>query len=152
MSENNFKIGDLIIYKNGDSYEIGKIKRLAEDGAFVFYHEGDTAAKTPYDCMYKLINDFTIKNTSLGGEEIEKADKITQYLIKNIFRNDDYYQFHDEETTLELLWYLMEVISSLHNEYYKAINGRYYDYMFHWVNKMNADTIIDDLFKKGERT
>ena len=58
---------ELIIYQNGERFEIGKIKKLTDDGAFVYYHEGDTASKTPYDCMHKIINAFTIKNTSLGG-------------------------------------------------------------------------------------
>ena len=64
---NNFKPGELIIYRNGERYEIGKIKRITNDGAFVWYHEGDTAAKTPFDCMHKLTNAFTVKETSLGG-------------------------------------------------------------------------------------
>lgn len=64
---NEFKSGELIIYRNGERYEIGKIKRVTKDGAFVWYHEGDTAAKTPFDCMYKLVNAYTIKETSLGG-------------------------------------------------------------------------------------
>ena len=42
-----YKEGELIIYRNGDRYEIGKIKRLTETGAFVWYSEGDTAAKPP---------------------------------------------------------------------------------------------------------
>lgn len=62
-----FKEGELIIYTNGDRFEIGKIKRLCDDGAFVYYHEGDTASKTPYDCMHKLINSFCITATILGG-------------------------------------------------------------------------------------
>ncbi len=41
-----YKEGELIIYQNGDSFEIGKIKRLTPTGAFVWYSEGDTAAKT----------------------------------------------------------------------------------------------------------
>ena len=65
----NFKVGELIIYQNGDRYEIGKIKRLCDDGAFVFYHEGSTASKTPYDCMHKLINTYCITETTLGGAE-----------------------------------------------------------------------------------
>ena len=65
----NFKVGELIIYQNGDSYEIGKIKRLCDDGAFVFYHGGSTASKTPYDCMHKLINAYCITETTLGGAE-----------------------------------------------------------------------------------
>lgn len=64
----NYKIGDYIIYVNGDRFEIGRIKSLKDDGAFVCYHEGETVAKTPYDCMHKLVNGFCIKKTSLGGE------------------------------------------------------------------------------------
>lgn len=63
----DFKPGELIIYRNGDRYEIGKIKRITHDGAFVWYHEGDTAAKTPFDCMHKLTNAFVVKETTLGG-------------------------------------------------------------------------------------
>ena len=67
--EHRFQVGDLIIYQNGDKYEIGKIKRITPDGAFVWYHEGDTAAKTPFDCMHPLVNAYTVKKTTLGGGE-----------------------------------------------------------------------------------
>lgn len=63
----DFKEGEYIIYVNGDRYEIGKIKRIVLDGAFVWYHSGDTAAKTPFDCMHKLMNEYVIDKTSLGG-------------------------------------------------------------------------------------
>lgn len=66
--ENNFKIGEYIIYVNGDRFEIGRIKSFSKNGAFVCYHEGETAANTPYDLMHKLINAFTIKETTLGGD------------------------------------------------------------------------------------
>jgi len=62
-----YEAGEYIIYTNGDRYEIGRIKRLCPDGAFVCYHEGDTAAKTPYDKMHKLVNAYVIKGTTLGG-------------------------------------------------------------------------------------
>lgn len=63
----NFKVGEYIVYRNGDRYELGKIKRITDDGAFVYYHEGDTAAKTPFNCMHKLVNEYVIGETSLGG-------------------------------------------------------------------------------------
>ena len=66
MSE--FHEGELIIYQNGDLYEIGKIKRITDDGAFVWYSEGETAAKTPFDRMHKLVNRYAIKKTALGGD------------------------------------------------------------------------------------
>ena len=60
--------GEYIIYVNGDKYEIGRIKSICDDGAFVAYHEGETGARTPWDCMHKLINEYCIKETTLGGE------------------------------------------------------------------------------------
>lgn len=65
---NEYSVGEYIVYQNGDQYEIGRIKKLCEDGAFVCYHEGETAAKTPYDCMHKLLNRYVITKTSLGGK------------------------------------------------------------------------------------
>ena len=63
----DFKEGEYIVYQNGDRFELGLIKRVVNDGAFVWYHDGSTAAKTPFDCMHKLINGYTIIQTSLGG-------------------------------------------------------------------------------------
>ena len=65
MSE--FREGDYIIYQNGDRYEIGKIKRIVDDGAFVWYSSGVTAAKTSFVDMHKITNDYVIGETSLGG-------------------------------------------------------------------------------------
>lgn len=62
-----FREGELIIYQNCDRYEIGKIKRLTDTGAFVWYSEGETAAKTPYEAMHKIANGYAIKETGLGG-------------------------------------------------------------------------------------
>ena len=63
----DFHEGELGIYQNGDSFEIGKIKSLRDDGAFVYYHTGDTAAKTPYDHLHVLKNAYAIGQTLLGG-------------------------------------------------------------------------------------
>lgn len=65
-------VGEYIIYRNGEKYELGRIASLKEDGAFVCYHDGETAAKTPYDHMHKLINAYVIKDTSLGGERFKE--------------------------------------------------------------------------------
>ena len=62
-----YEAGEYIIYCNGDCYQIGKIKRIVSDGAFVFYHDGDTASKTPFDLMHKIANGYVIGETSLGG-------------------------------------------------------------------------------------
>lgn len=64
---NEYREGQYIIYQNGDRFEIGKIKRLTPTGAFVYYSTGDTAAKTPYDCIHPITNDYVIGETGLGG-------------------------------------------------------------------------------------
>lgn len=69
------KPGDYIIYSRGDSrgsgvMEIGRVKQVLENGdAFVYYSEGETAARTPKECMCLLANAYTIRETGLGGEE-----------------------------------------------------------------------------------
>ena len=66
-----FKEDELFVYINGDNAEIGKVKRENNtgDGYFCYYSSGETAANTPVGCMYKLINSYAIKKTTLGGEE-----------------------------------------------------------------------------------
>lgn len=60
--------GDYVIYQDSaTTCQIGKIKRITERGAFVYYHEGDTAALTPFDKLIPIRNDYTIKSTTLGG-------------------------------------------------------------------------------------
>ena len=71
---NNFKIGEYIIYVNGDQYQLGRVKSLRADGAFVCYHAGDTAAKTPYDHMHKLDNGYCIKGSILGGATFQESE------------------------------------------------------------------------------
>ena len=67
-----FKEGEYIIYHNGSHYELGRIKSLRPDGAFVAYNAGETGAKTPYDLMHKLVNAFVIEKTMLGGSFFEE--------------------------------------------------------------------------------
>lgn len=65
--EEDWHVGEYIIYVNGDRYELGRIKSLHPDGAFVAYHTGETGAKTPYALMHKLQNAYAIRTTNLGG-------------------------------------------------------------------------------------
>lgn len=70
MNRTNFKENQLIIYMIDNSFRIGKIKWLNDDGAFVWYHSGETASKTPYEYMHPLENEYCIKTTILGGEMV----------------------------------------------------------------------------------
>ena len=70
----DFHEGEYIVYVNGDKCELGRIKSIRPDGAFVAYHSGETGAKTPYDMMHPLVNEFVIKETLLGGLYFEDAE------------------------------------------------------------------------------
>lgn len=80
----------------------------------------------------------------------EELDNITYWIKENVMRNsnimfenairgDDGYQDID----------LIEVIASLHNMLYKEVTGEYYNYMFHWANKVGS-WVYDDMFKKED--
>ena len=66
-----FKEGEIVAFigrnPEGEIYtvELGRIKKLCNDGAFVYYHTGDTAAKTNYKDLFKIKNAYAINN--LGG-------------------------------------------------------------------------------------
>ena len=63
----DFHEGELIVYQCGEHFEIGRIKRLTPEGAFIWYHSGDSASRTPYVRMHKLENAHVIESTTLGG-------------------------------------------------------------------------------------
>lgn len=75
----DFKEGELIVYQNGDTFQIGEIKRLCSDGAFVWYHKGDTASKTSFENMHKLQNAFCITKTSLA-EDRPRCGSCTNFM------------------------------------------------------------------------
>jgi hypothetical protein len=73
--------------------------------------------------------------------------ELTNFIIRKIMRNsdlmfDDAVRGDPDSDDVDLL----EVIASLHNMLYKEVTGEYYDYMFHWANKVGG-WVYDDMFK-----
>lgn len=80
----------------------------------------------------------------------EELDNITYWIKEHIMRNSDIMFYDvirgdDDYQDIDLI----EVIASLHNMLYKEVTGDYYDYMFHWANKVGS-WVYDDMFKKEE--
>ena len=69
---------------------------------------------------------------------------LTIDLINNVIQNPDFVFDLGAEHNIELL----EIIASLHNILYKEVTGEYYDYMFHWYNKIAGGSLEDGLYKK----
>lgn len=71
------KSGDLVIYIPKDTKgnvfkcEIGKIKRIDGDAAFVYFHSGETASKTNISDLIKIENQSYIEATKLGCNIID---------------------------------------------------------------------------------
>ena len=77
-----FEFGDYVLYSNGSKREVGRVLRMFDDGlsAYVCYHEGCTAARTPIE-MLKLLDVHQLKNldfkvpydiTKLGYHRFDK--------------------------------------------------------------------------------
>lgn len=80
----------------------------------------------------------------------EKLDDITVWIKDNVMRNskimfEDAVRGDDKYYDVDLI----EVIASLHNMLYKEVTGEYYDYMFHWANKVGS-WVYDDMFKRED--
>ena len=83
----------------------------------------------------------------------EKLNAITTYMREKVWRNDDLmfaYTSSNEEEVFDMFSKLLDISASLHNELYKEVTGEYYDYAFHWANKIGACEPEDDLFKDIE--
>lgn len=82
----------------------------------------------------------------------EKLNKITGYLIDNVWRNGNV--MFDKECIEEGdVSNLVDIISSLHNLLYEEVTGERYNYAFHWANKVGSgvdDDIFDKLIKENE--
>ena len=76
----------------------------------------------------------------------ENLDTLTSDLIDNVIQNKNYVFDLGAEYNIDLL----EIIASLHNILYKEITGEYYDYMFHWYNKIAGGSLEDSMYKKYE--
>lgn len=61
-----YNVGEAVLYQSGDKFELGIVKSLCgHDEYFVWYHTGDTAARTHARYMHKISNDYAFKITRL---------------------------------------------------------------------------------------
>ena len=80
----------------------------------------------------------------------EKCDEITEK-IRRLFLNGgtlfaDVIE-GDKEEKMHVVACLLDYIASLHNELYKQVFGKYYDYIYHWANLGYGGSPNDGLFK-----
>ena len=68
-----FEIGEVVIYQNGDRFELGIVKSVCgNDEYFIWYHTGDTSARTNARNLHKVSNTYAFKVYRLDTEGIER--------------------------------------------------------------------------------
>lgn len=68
-----FKEDDVVVYQNGDNFELGIVKSVCDNGdCFVWYHTGDTTARTPKEYLHKLSNAYAFHVIRLDTEGNER--------------------------------------------------------------------------------
>lgn len=73
MEQKKYKVGEPVIYQNGNVFELGIVKRdCGNDEYFINYHSGDTAARTHARNLHKITNRYAFKiyRLDLNGNEI----------------------------------------------------------------------------------
>lgn len=81
----------------------------------------------------------------------KKLDDITNFLISNVFRNEEL-NFNEDIPDIPLSddidTDVIDIIATLHNLLYEAVTGERYNYMWHWSNKIGS-WCSDDIFDDG---
>ena len=139
----------------GGSNDQFKYRKLSANNISIFNADISRIIKEVGVLMGNLFYEQLEKECEDDKERMtkEELDNITHWIKNNIMRDSnimfddnirgDCYEFQDID--------MIEVIASLHNMLYKEVTGEYYDYMFHWANKIGS-WVYDDLFKKeGEK-
>lgn len=68
-----YKVGEAVLYQNGDRFELGIIKTICDNNEyFVWYHTGDTAARTHARNLHKISNEYTFHIIRLDPEDKER--------------------------------------------------------------------------------
>ena len=72
MEYQTYKPNEIVLYQNGDRFELGVVKRLAykPDQYFIWYHTGDTAACTHARNLHKITNSYAFEIRRKNWEEI----------------------------------------------------------------------------------
>lgn len=88
MKQENIRAGMPVLYmKSKDHVELGIVKRVSHNGAFVRYHMGDTAANTPAHMLTPIFNEysFQIIRKDVNNEvKTQHARQLATLIAENI--------------------------------------------------------------------
>lgn len=68
-----YQVGEAVLYQNGDRFELGIIKSVCGNNEyFVWYHTGDTAARTHARHLHKISNEYAFHIIRLDPDDKER--------------------------------------------------------------------------------
>lgn len=116
------KVNDIIIYQNGDNFELGIIKEVLNDNKYrIWYHTGDTTAVTDIHNIHPIMNAyaFTILRKQ-ADKDIHRPLTCRSIAIELLSQfelyGDMYYQLED---------WLTAKLEGLNPDIPKGIEGEY---------------------------
>lgn len=87
-NEPKFKKGEVVIYQNGNNFELGIIDTVRSNKTyFVNYHTGDTTAVTNEENLHRIINAYAfniIRKLANEDKALKEAEKILEELNQTI--------------------------------------------------------------------
>ena len=100
-------------------------------------------------CYEALRNRWTNDNTPDNGALVldKASDEVRQLFLDGAKYFVDVMHGTEDERT-DVVAYLFNVIASLHNELWRQVNGKYYDYTYHWANLGYGGCPNDSMFKE----
>lgn len=133
-----FVEGEVVLYQNGNSFELGIVKRVCDNGdCFVWYHTGDTAARTSPCHLHKITNSYAFSITRLSCDSSPKESHTNTlnvfYMQDNCAEwNDDVSFYLETNAPKEVVEELVCVAELLNNGTLEEIQEEY-------DNKYNED-------------
>ena len=95
-----FNIGEVVLYQNGERFELGVVKEVLDNKYRVWYHTGDTTALTNEEHLHKIENAyaFNIIRKSANKEDINlcPARQLASRILGQLeLYGDMYYALED---------------------------------------------------------
>lgn len=136
------KVNDIIIYRNGDNFELGIIKEVLENNKYrIWYHTGDTTAVTDINNIYPIMNAyaFTILRKQ-ADKDIHRPLTCRSVAIELLSQfelyGNMYYQLED---------WLTAKLEGLNPPLPRGINSEYLACALRIEVKEFFDMLIDDV-------
>ena len=150
-----FNIGEVVLYQNGERFELGVVKEVLDNKYRVWYHTGDTTALTNEEHLHKIENAyaFNIIRKSANKEDINlcPARQLASRILGQLELYGDMYYALEDWLTDFLEGNEHDLPEGIESEYLKcALRVEVRDYFDARgaidISSEDIENVIDELF------